>query len=109
MALMPPKPPTKPLPSTVAYRPPPEQAAWWGEKLNSGWSQAEVLTEVVATFMQLETLLAPIEKDLEAFARSESLLKPGQDAAVERGWVREAVVRLVKRGHKEWKQNSGKK
>jgi hypothetical protein len=109
MPLMSPKPPKKPaLAPVYGYRPPAEQMEWWKAKMAAGWNQTQILTEVVATFMRLESALGPLEKDLEAFARAEGIIKEGQSLDEDRGWVRDALILWVKAGHADWERSKKK-
>ncbi len=109
MSLIPKRPPPKRAPSpTIAYRPPDEQYDWIAGLLKSGWSQAQVLGEVVGLYMHLDKAVSAHLQQITDFARAEGFLT---DATPEhdRTWVREAMVALMLRGLEHGTEKKGGK
>lgn len=96
MSLIPERPPKKRPPNaTISYRPPDEQAEWIDARLNAGWAQAGLLTEVVGMHLHLERALEPHMDAVRAFAAREGLEPKSEGDTV---WLREAMARLMLRG-----------
>jgi hypothetical protein len=107
MSLIPDKPPKKRPPNaTIAYRPPDDQADWIDSRLNGGWSQAALLTEVVGMHLHLDRTLEPHMDAVRAFAKKEGLEPRGDDDTM---WLREALARLMVRGLEAEQGKSAKK
>lgn len=101
MAFLPDKPrPKKARPNiTVSYRPPEGQDEYLIAHLEKGWTQAEILTEMVGLYRHLETRLAPHMKAVDAFAVAEGVALPPENRPEhDTEWLREAIARLVVKG-----------
>ncbi|NBD11863.1 hypothetical protein [Corallococcus silvisoli] len=90
-----PKPPARKKTGTYAFRPPQDQDAWLSAKLESGWGQTELLTEVMALHLRLEASLDSHAEAISAFRQREGLLPryEGDTAG-----LHEALARLMVRG-----------
>ncbi|MBZ4371504.1 hypothetical protein [Corallococcus sp. AS-1-6] len=91
-----PKPPTRKRKSpTYAFRPPDDQDAWLSAKLDAGWSQTAILTEVLALHLRLDSALDNHADAIEAYRQREGLMPryEGDTAG-----LHEALARLMVRG-----------
>ncbi|QSQ19285.1 hypothetical protein JY651_28560 [Pyxidicoccus parkwayensis] len=96
MTLLPHKPPKKRPPNaTIAFRPPDDQADWIEGRLQSGWKQADLMTEVVGMHLYLDRAMEPHMDAVRAFAKKEGLEPRSEGDTL---WLREAMARLMVRG-----------